>query len=133
MRVLVLNAGSSSIKYQLIESSDGRRLAGGTIEEVTDHAAALDSILSQLGDTTVDAVGHRVVHGGEVFTVPTLVDDEMLTTLHGLVPLAPLHNPANIAGIEAARRVWPGIPQVAVFDTAFHRTLPAYALSLIHI
>ena len=127
MRVLVLNAGSSSVKYQLIESSNGNRVAGGIVEEVTDHAIALDSVLRDLGDATVDAVGHRVVHGGESFTAPTLVDDEMLTTLRGLVPLAPLHNPANIAGIEAARQVWPRIPQVAVFDTAFHRTLPAHA------
>lgn len=127
MRVLVLNAGSSSVKYQLIESSDGHRVAGGIVEEVTDHAIALDSVVQQLGDATVDAVGHRVVHGGESFTAATLVDDEMLTTLRGLVPLAPLHNPANIAGIEAACRVWPEVPQVAVFDTAFHRTLPAHA------
>jgi acetate kinase len=127
MRVLVLNTGSSSFKYQLVESSDGHRLAGGIVEEVTDHAAALDSVLNELGDATVDAVGHRVVHGGESFTAPTLIDDEMLATVRELVPLAPLHNPANIAGIEAARRVWPGVPHVAVFDTAFHRTLPAHA------
>lgn len=127
MRVLVLNTGSSSVKYQLVESSDGHRLAGGIVEEVTDHAAALGSVLQELGDVGVDAVGHRVVHGGESFTAPTLIDDEMLATVRELVPLAPLHNPANIAGIEAARAVWPGVPQVAVFDTAFHRTLPAHA------
>jgi acetate kinase len=127
MRVLVLNTGSSSVKYQLVESSDGHRLAGGILEEVTDHDAALGSVVQELGDTAVDAVGHRVVHGGESFTAPTLIDDEMLTTLRALVPLAPLHNPANIAGIEAARGVWPRVPQVAVFDTAFHRTLPAHA------
>jgi len=127
MRVLVLNTGSSSIKYQLIESASGERLAGGLAAEVTDHEAALQDVVTELGDVAVDAVGHRVVHGGERFTAPTVVDDAVLDALRALVPLAPLHNPANIRGIEVARRVWSGVPQVAVFDTAFHRTLPPHA------
>ena len=84
-------------------------------------------MVAGLAGLTVDAVGHRVVHGGEAFSAPTIIDDDVLDTLRSLVPLAPLHNPANITGIEAARRLWPGVPQVAVFDTAFHRTLPVHA------
>ncbi len=127
MRVLVLNTGSSSIKYQLIESKSGERMAGGAAEEVTDYEVALHGVVTELGDVAVDAVGHRVVHGGERFTAPSLIDDAVLDALRALVPLAPLHNPANIRGIEVARRVWPAVPHVAVFDTAFHRTLPPHA------
>ena len=127
MRVLVLNTGSSSIKYQLIESKSGERMAGGAAEEVTDYEVALHGVVTELGDVAVDAVGHRVVHGGERFTAPSLIDDAVLDALRALVPLAPLHNPANIRGIEIARRVWPAVPHVAVFDTAFHRTLPPHA------
>lgn len=127
MRVLVLNTGSSSVKYQLIETSTGRRLAGGVVEEVADHADALAAIGEELSDATVAAVGHRVVHGGERFSEPTLIDDAVVAAVHDLVPLAPLHNPANLLGIEQARRRWPDVPHVAVFDTAFHRTLPPAA------
>jgi acetate kinase len=127
LRVLVLNAGSSSVKYQLIDTSSGERLAGGAIEEVADHAAALAAIGEELADATVDAVGHRVVHGGERFSEPTLIDDAVVAEVRELVPLAPLHNPANLLGIEAARRRWPDVAHVAVFDTAFHRTLPPSA------
>ena len=127
MRVLVLNTGSSSIKYQLIESKSGERLAGGAAEEVADHEVALQGVVTEIGEVAVDAVGHRVVHGGERFTAPTVIDDTVLDALRALVPLAPLHNAANITGIEVARRVWPAVPQVAVFDTAFHRTLPPHA------
>ncbi len=127
MIVLVLNTGSSSVKWQLIEPAPGRRVAGGLVEEVTDHREALDHVVASLGDVAPSAVGHRVVHGGEAFTAPTVIDDAVLATLRSLVPLAPLHNPANITGIEVARTVWPGVPQVAVFDTAFHRTLPPHA------
>ncbi len=127
MRVLVLNTGSSSIKYQLIDTERGERLLRGAVEEVTDHEAALQGVVSELGAVGVDAVGHRVVHGGEAFSAPTVIDDEVMATLRRLVPLAPLHNPANIVGIEAARHLWPDVPQVAIFDTAFHRTLPARA------
>lgn len=127
MRVLVLNTGSSSVKYQLIETSTEQRLAGGVLEEVADHADALAAIGDDLSDATVDAVGHRVVHGGERFSEPTLIDDAVMAAVRELVPLAPLHNPANLLGIEQARRRWPDVPHVAVFDTAFHRTLPPAA------
>ena len=129
MRVLVVNSGSSSVKYQLIESATGERLAGGLVEEVVDHAAALAEVvvaIDRLG-MSVDAVGHRVVHGGDVFSEPTRVDDRVVEAIQRLVPLAPLHNPANLAGIEAARAHWPSVSHVAVFDTAFHRTLPPAA------
>jgi len=127
MRVLVLNSGSSSIKYQLVDSDSGERLAGGVVEEVVDHAAALAVVVAEVQRRPIDAIGHRVVHGGDVFSEPALVDDALVAVVRELVPLAPLHNPANIAGIEAARATWPTLPQVAVFDTAFHRTLPPAA------
>ena len=127
MRVLVLNTGSSSVKYQLVESSSGERLAGGLVEEVRDHSAALAELMADLAGRHVDAVGHRVVHGGETFSEPVLIDDEVVAAIRALVPLAPLHNPANLLGIEAARALRPDVPQVAVFDTAFHRTMPPRA------
>ncbi len=129
MRVLVLNSGSSSVKYQLVDSRTGERLAGGMVEEVVDHTEALREVVDaveELGEP-VEAIGHRVVHGGDVVSAPTPVDDELIEVIRRLVPLAPLHNPANLAGIEAARTTWPTVPQVAVFDTAFHRTLPPAA------
>ncbi len=127
MNVLVLNAGSSSIKYQLIDTDAGERTVGGIVEEVADHHTALADVVDALSGAVIDAVGHRVVHGGERFSAPTLVDESMLEELRALTPLAPLHSPANLAGIEAARSVWPTVDQVAVFDTAFHGTLPASA------
>ena len=127
MLVLVLNVGSSSIKFELIDPITGERHGGGIVEEVVDHDAALAEVVAGLDGLTVDAVGHRVVHGGEAFSAPTIISDDVLATLRDLVPLAPLHNPANITGIEVARKVWPDVPHVAVFDTAFHRTLPAPA------
>jgi acetate kinase len=129
MRVLVLNSGSSSVKYQVIESATGERLAGGTVEEVDDHDAALRDVMTEverLGEP-IEVIGHRVVHGGDVFSEPVVIDDDVVRVIGDLVPLAPLHNPANLAGIDAARRAWPAVPQVAVFDTAFHRTLPPAA------
>lgn len=129
MRVLVLNSGSSSLKYQLVDSDTGERLAGGVVEEVIDHASALSEVVAaveRLGEP-IEAIGHRVVHGGDVFSEPALVDDDVVEVIRALVPLAPLHNPANLAGIEAARATWPTVAQVAVFDTAFHRTLPPSA------
>lgn len=129
MRVLVLNSGSSSLKYQLVDSDTGERLAGGVVEEVIDHASALSEVVAaveRLGEP-IEAIGHRVVHGGDVFSQPALVDDDVVEVIRALVPLAPLHNPANLAGIEAARATWPTVAQVAVFDTAFHRTLPPSA------
>jgi len=129
MLVLVINAGSSSVKFQLVESATGERLAGGIVEEVVDHAAALRDVVAEveLLGRPIEAIGHRVVHGGAVFSEPTRIDDDVVEVIRELVPLAPLHNPANLAGIEAARATWPTLAQVAVFDTAFHRTLPPAA------
>ncbi len=136
--ILVLNAGSSSLKYALIDpagpsgpaSKDHRGIVeriGENGSPVTDHNAALERTLADLDPTAVRAVGHRVVHGGARFTSPTVVNDEVLDAIRDLVPLAPLHNPPAVVGIEAARRQLPAVPQVAVFDTAFHATLPAAA------
>lgn len=127
--VLVLNTGSSSIKYQLIDADDGGTEASGLVE----HANGADAVVSALTaepalrDAPVVAVGHRVVHGGRQFTAPVVIDDAVLDALRGLVPLAPLHLPSNIDGIEVARRAFPDVPHVAVFDTAFHQTLPPHA------
>ena len=125
MRVLVLNSGSSSVKYQLVDSDTGERLAGGIVEEVVDHESALREVVAEVErlDQPIEAIGHRVVHGGDVFSEPAHVDDHLVAVVRALAPLAPLHNPANLAGIEAARATWPTVAQVAVFDTAFHRTL----------
>ncbi len=129
MRVLVINSGSSSVKYQLVDSDTGERLGGGAVEEVRDHASALREVVADVEhlDEPVEAIGHRVVHGGAVFSEPARIDDDVVAVIRELVPLAPLHNPANLAGIEAARATWPTVTQVAVFDTAFHRTLPPSA------
>ncbi|PGH48238.1 acetate kinase [Streptomyces sp. Ru87] len=147
-RVLVLNSGSSSVKYQLLDMAGGAGtvtggrgalLASGLVERigegpVADHAAALRQAAGELADRGLGldsprlaAVGHRVVHGGTRFTEPTLVTDEVLAEIEKLVPLAPLHNPANITGIRVARELRPDLPQVAVFDTAFHATIPEHA------
>jgi len=133
-RVLVLNSGSSSLKYQLF---DGDRVVDhGTVERIgepgggpPDHEAALRAVVARIDLVGLAAVGHRVVHGGVRFTAPTLVTDEVVAELDRLVPLAPLHNPANLTGITVARRLLPDVPQVAVFDTAFHQTLPPSAAS----
>lgn len=125
MRILVLNNGSSSVKYRLY---DGDRLVSkGLVERVTDYEAALGEVTDSVDLAGLGAVGHRVVHGGLRFTEPTLITDEVVSAIEELVPLAPLHNPANLAGIAVARKLLPGVPQVAVFDTAFHRTLPEAA------
>ncbi|MDQ7907236.1 acetate kinase [Phytohabitans sp. ZYX-F-186] len=125
MKILVLNSGSSSVKYQLYDG-DGT-VDKGLVERVTDHEAALAEVTRRLDLSGLDGVGHRVVHGGASFSEPTLVTDEVLKDIRQLIPLAPLHNPANLAGVEVARKLLPGVPQVAVFDTAFHRTLPEEA------
>ena len=156
-RVLVLNAGSSSVKYQLIDMLDGSRLASGLVERIgepagrlvhtspggerressqvfPDHGAALKAVAEELAADGLDldspelaAIGHRVVHGGLRFTAPTVITDEVLAEIRRLIPVAPLHNPANITGIEVARALRPDLPQVAVFDTAFHTGMPEYA------
>jgi acetate kinase len=128
-RVFVLNAGSSSLKYRLIDVEAGGTLARGVIEEVGDRAAA---VAAALGDVPLDgvvAVAHRVVHGGDRFRAPVVVDDGVLAEIRALSELAPLHNPAGVAGIEVARRALPAVPHVAVFDTAFHQTLPPPAFT----
>ncbi len=122
--ILVLNSGSSSLKYRLLDPVDPPG-HGGTVERIGD--AALDHVLAELDSRDVHAVGHRVVHGGARFTQPTLIDGDVLRAIRDLVPLAPLHNPGAIAGIEAALQAFPGVPQVAVFDTAFHADLPETA------
>ncbi|MFF0691008.1 acetate kinase [Streptomyces tendae] len=157
-RVLVLNSGSSSVKYQLIDMRDGERLAAGLVERIgertsrlkhthvaagdtreqegpiADHEAALKAVAAELGrdglgldSPELAAIGHRVVHGGEFFSEPTLIDENVLTEIERLIPVAPLHNPANLTGIRTAQALRPDLPQVAVFDTAFHTTMPESA------
>ncbi|MEJ8637527.1 MULTISPECIES: acetate kinase [Streptomyces] len=157
-RVLVLNSGSSSVKYQLLDMHDGSRLAAGLVERIgeetsrlvhtpliggekrersgpiADHGAALKAVADELASDGLGldspelaAIGHRVVHGGLRFTEPTVIDDDVLAEVERLVPVAPLHNPANIIGIRTAQALRPDLPQVAVFDTAFHTTMPEAA------
>jgi acetate kinase len=131
--VLVLNCGSSSLKYALVDVEAETSLASGVVERigepggVADHAAALAGVLDRVRDAGITAVAHRVVHGGARFSAPVVIDDEVLAEVRALAPLAPLHNPVNVVGIEAAQRALPALPHVAVFDTAFHHTLPAHA------
>ncbi|HVQ51323.1 MAG TPA: acetate kinase [Mycobacterium sp.] len=131
--VLVLNSGSSSVKFAVVDADSGGTVADGIVErigegEVPDHAAALLLAFEQLSDIgELVAVGHRVVHGGPALYRPTLVDDALLGQLSELSPLAPLHNPPAVLGIEVARRLLPGLPHVAVFDTAFFHDLPPAA------
>ncbi|BCU81847.1 acetate kinase [Polycladomyces abyssicola] len=159
MKVLVINCGSSSIKYQLFEMKDESVLANGLVErigtdsailthrvtgrdewvetaEILDHSEGLNKVLSLLTDPQkgviqsveeVAAVGHRVVHGGESFSESVIIDDEVIREIRRNVDLAPLHNPPNLLGIEAARQHLPHASHVAVFDTAFHQTMPDYA------
>ena len=131
--VFVLNAGSSSLKYQLVDPGTGEVHRAGTVERIgadggpSDHEEAVRSALQDLeGAPAPDACGHRVVHGGARFDSATLVTDEVERAIDDLAALAPLHNPANLQGIRAAAAVL-DVPQVAVFDTAFHRTIPAAA------
>src|SRR4051812_16462758 len=158
-RVLVLNSGSSSVKYQLLDMQAGTRLAAGLVERIgertsrlahtpliegaaprertgpiADHDAALKAVAEELtkdglglDSPELAAVGHRVVHGGRHFTEPTVIDDAVLAEIERLIPVAPLHNPANLTGIRTATALRPDLPQVAVFDTAFHTTMPEAA------
>jgi len=154
-RVLVLNSGSSSVKYQLLDMRDSTRLAMGLVERIgeqssrirhthvgnddtrersgpiADHDAALKAVSQELAmdglgldSPELAAIGHRVVHGGERFTQASRLTDEVLNAIRETSPLAPLHNPANLVGIDAAMALLPDVAQVAVFDTAFHHTLP---------
>jgi acetate kinase len=161
MMVVVINSGSSSVKYEVFEASDFSILSSGLLERIGEseslhthrvydpsggvketvrrgrvgnHEEGFRFILSMPADSPVIAnpaelfgVGHRVVHGGEAFREPALIDEKVVETIREMIPLAPLHNPANLLGIEAARRVFPGVPQVAVFDTAFHQSMPPHA------
>jgi acetate kinase len=129
--IFVVNSGSSSIKYQVVNVETGDAVVSGIIErigepgsEAKDHVAGMKIALDALGrDHDITAVGHRVVHGGTLFTEATVVTDEVEHQIEALSVLAPLHNPANLIGIRAARKALPHLAQVAVFDTAFHKTL----------
>ena len=159
MKTLVLNCGSSSIKYKLFDMTSGEVMAQGGIEKVglpdsflkftdkngekvileksiPDHTVGIAFILDTLTDAKhgclknfkdIDAVGHRVVHGGEKFAASERITPELIGKVKECIELAPLHNPANLKGIEAIEKIMPGTPQVAVFDTAFHQTMPDYA------
>ena len=161
MNVLVINAGSSSLKYQLLNPASGELLAKGLCERIgidgrftykpqlpgkeaikeasvsmPTHSEAIQTVLNALVDEKngvigsmkeIDAVGHRVVHGGEKFAKSVVITDEVMQAIEECNPLAPLHNPANIIGIKACQELMPGVPMVAVFDTAFHQTMPPVA------
>jgi acetate kinase len=127
MKILVLNAGSSSLKFNLFETNPEQVIAKGDIERVASISDALKSVFEQIDSATVDAVGHRVVHGGERFHESVIIDAEVEKEIEALSILAPLHNPHNLEAFRAAREHLPGVPQVAVFDTAFHHTLPPRA------
>ena len=167
MKVLVVNAGSSSLKYQLFDTVEAKILAKGNCERIgiegsilkqekdgvegklvveqpmKNHQDAIKLVLDALVDATyggvkemseIEAVGHRVVHGGEKFASSVVINDEVKAAIEECVELAPLHNPANIMGIEACEAILPGVPMVAVFDTAFHQTMPkaSYLYGLPH-
>jgi acetate kinase len=157
MFVFVLNCGSSSFKYQLLDMRDERRVASGLVErigmndsvltyepatgdkikviaDIADHELAIKRVLDKLIDpavgvikslTEISAIGHRVVHGAEKFSGSVLINEAVIAALKQNIPLAPLHNPANITGIEAMQSAMPGVPNVGVFDTAFHASMPA--------
>lgn len=159
MKVLVLNCGSSSIKYKLYDMNGQKELASGGIEkiglpdsflkftlsdgskqvitqEIKEHTAGIELILKTLTDAKygaiksldqIDAVGHRVVHGGDKFCSSVVINQEVINKIEECVDLAPLHNPANLKGIYAIQKILPKVPQVAVFDTSFHQTMPSYA------
>ena len=159
MNILVINCGNSSLKYQLIDSSNENVLAKGLCDRIgiadsfikqtvtgkdatvinvdlKDHNIAIAEVVKALTSkehgvieslADISAVGHRIVHGGEKFCESVIIDDEAMKAIEDCVPLAPLHNPANIIGIKACQAAMPGVPQVAVFDTAFHQTMPSEA------
>ncbi len=131
-KVLVVNSGSSSLKYQLFDMKSETRLAKGLVERIgcggpKDHAEALKNVVAQLGDAAkgIDAIGHRVLHGGEVFTDSALMNKANMAKAKKLVKFGPLHMPANLGGVEACEKIFKGVPNVGVFDTAFHiATMP---------
>ncbi|MDP2269213.1 MAG: acetate/propionate family kinase [Archangium sp.] len=130
MNVLVINSGSSSVKYQVIDTASSTVLHKGLVERIgqgTTHVDALAQVIAATKEFSIAAVGHRVVHGGEKFVDAARIDDEVEKQIEACVPLAPLHNPANLTGIRVLRAALPGVPQVAVFDTAFHARMPRRA------
>ena len=157
MKILVVNCGSSSLKYQLIDSATEEVSASGQCErigldgifsikvngkkiekevDIPNHSVGMKTVLDALVDPEhavlksldeIEAIGHRVVHGGEKFSSSVLIDEEVIREIDECSALAPLHNPANILGIRACQKIMPGVPNVAVFDTAFHQTMPAKA------
>jgi acetate kinase len=159
MKILVLNCGSSSVKYKLLEMESSQELGSGVVEkigmkgsflkhlgqdgqilllkgEVLEHKIAVEYILGVLTSEKhgsissldeIDAVGHRVVHGGEKFNASVLITDEVIQKIEECIEIAPLHNPPNLAGIRAILELLPAVPQIAVFDTAFHQTMPEHA------
>ncbi len=132
MKILVLNAGSSSLKFDLWDTDPETLILKGEVERVDSMATALNEAFNKIGAAKIDAVGHRVVHGGDRFLASVIIDAEVEHGIDELSALAPLHNPHNLEAIRAARRHLPDVPHVAVFDTAFHHTLPphAYAYAL---
>ena len=155
MKILIVNAGSSSLKYQLVDMDGEKLMAKGLVERIgiegskltqkvsgqeivfeqpiKDHTEACSLMIKALTDPEkgavkhmdeIGAVGHRVLHGGEAFTASVLINEEVKEAIRANIPLGPLHNPANLMGIEACEKVMPGTPNVAVFDTAFHQTMP---------
>lgn len=124
--VLVINSGSSSLKFQVVDVDSSASLLSGNIERVSNHTEAFGEMLVILQQSGIEpvAVGHRVVHGGSKFAQPTMITPEVIAEIEALVPLAPLHNPGNLAGIRAALEAFVDLPQVAVFDTAFHQSMP---------
>ena len=161
MKILVINAGSSSLKYQLMDPDTGDVFAKGLCERIgidgrlthkvpaadgkfefdipmPTHAEAIQAVMDALLSPEhgviksmgeINAVGHRVVHGGEAFSASVLIDEKVMQAIRDCIPLAPLHNPANITGIEACQKVMPGVPMAAVFDTSFHQTMPEKAFT----
>ena len=159
MNVLVINAGSSSLKYQLFDMENETVVAKGicerigidgrlkhepmngkpTVKEEIDlptHAEAIQTVIEKLASKEygviesldeISAVGHRVLHGGQKFSKSVLIDEDVIQAITDCIPLGPLHNPANLMGIKACQKIMPNVPQVAVFDTAFHQTMPEYA------
>ena len=158
MKILIVNAGSSSLKYQLVDMDGEKLMAKGLVERIgiegskltqkvsgqeivfeqpiKDHTEACSLMIKALTDPEkgavkhmdeIGAVGHRVLHGGEAFTASVLINEEVKDAIRANIPLGPLHNPANLMGIEACEKVMPGTPNVAVFDTAFHQTMPPKA------
>jgi len=136
MQILVINCGSSSVKYQVLDLSTQTKLVRGKVEKIGEnsgefatHTEALQSVFAKLGGHKVEAVGHRIVHGGERYTDAVLIDDQVLAEIDQRSVDAPLHNPFNLEGVRLAQQHWPGIPHVAVFDTAFHAQMPSRARS----